>query len=78
MGNDEKLDDIIKWLKEHRRKHVEAAEEFRKRVRNFDKRLLKRAYVANLMVYNPRVDEFRVANWLVRNLNNIGLGETLF
>jgi hypothetical protein len=50
IGNDKKLVDAIKFLKENRRKHVEAAEELRKRVRDYDKRLLKRAYVANLLL----------------------------
>lgn len=50
VGNDIKLVDSIKFLEENRRKHVKAAEEFRQKTKEYDKRLLKRAYVANLML----------------------------
>lgn len=50
VGNDEKTSTYLKWMEENRRKHIKAAEEFRKRVRAYDKRILKRAYSANLIV----------------------------
>lgn len=50
IGNDMKLAGAIVTLKENRMKHVEAAEELRKRVRDYDVRLLKWVYIANLML----------------------------
>jgi hypothetical protein len=50
VGNDIKLPDMIRSLEENRRKHVKDAEEFRQKTKEYDKRLLKRAYVANLVL----------------------------